>query len=513
MKALSLVKFFTLVGFLVMGGQAQAAAAKCDTMPGVNIRTNCETKFKGKDDDIRDCAGVVQCLQEKKEDDDTAKTDKDKADGKCDSLLGKYYEASSKMKEECSRLNVNDAAACRNTANNCKKGLDSFGSGDGESTSMAFVNILGAYGQMEAMKAGGSPGALGGCVIENDDKAATEEERIDDKITRLREEIADLKDKATEADNKFNEKKQDVEKEMLAIEKEADKDKFSRQTKNQEEAGRMQRAIMASEKKRKDNLVRMSDLQVLIADLTFEHQTININLSDKGVTKVCKKKRDDALAAMLAGAVDPKTGKTSKPKFTQKESGQIKKDVKFLETQCLQAAALEKQKLVKTLINKKRKMQSDVENLEVANADETKAIENEIKQMQELKKIGTEEEKKAIEAKLKDLNSLNKTVTDLETITMNKKRTYAEKAKAKEDQINKLILDKQNVKARFAKVSSVAEVGGEAAARYMQECCTNSSKEHSKNHKSCGSMMDSNKDVTPDDANPYKADKPTKAAI
>jgi|GEM_PF-4881646 len=520
MNAITRVKFFTLVSFLVVGGLNLALAAAvsaeetkeaciervysetltCDSITDHQQAEACERRIRIQATAHPSCASkpTISELKESK--------------AECKQSLKEYDKAAEKVNDECGRLgreagNTEDInnAQCRQMAKNCKKGLDAFGTEekDSDSAAMALVNVAGIFAQMQNAQAGGKPAALSSCVIQDDKEGVSEEERITDKVATLREEIAELKEDANDADKDFNEKQQDVEKEMLEIEKAAEKEKFAKLTENQKQAGQMQKNIMNSEKKRKNNLKQIADKQMLIANLSFDQQELNLTLSDAGVSIVCKKKAADELKAKTSSTLNPKTGKTTKPKFSMRGSAELKKDIKFLEAQCLQGAALERQKKAKAIIDHKRRLESDVATLESDNADEAKAIENEIKQMEELKKISSEEESKMIEAQAKELNSLNKMVTDMEKYTIDKKLSYGEKARAKEDQINKLLLDKQNVKAKFKTVSSAAEAGGAAAANFLSECCMNT-EDQSKNHVQCARIIGNDSDMVKG-AKPHKA--------
>lgn len=402
----------------------------------------------------------------------------------CKQVLKEYDDAMKKTDEECDRMDVSSIRECREKARQCSKGLDSFSEEEpeGESDTSAIVRMIGIYGQRQGAAAGNS--GLAGCVIENDDSAKKEEERIDDKITRLREEIQDLKEKATAADKELNEKKQDVEKEMLDVEKDAAAAAFAKQTKNQEDAGRMQKAIVASEKKRRDNLLKIADLNIDIANFSFAHQKLNLALSDARITKECRDKSIAKMNAKVKSVLDPKTGKESRPKFTLAQSLQFKKDLKMEEGNCLQEKALQRAETTKALVDQKRKVKVQIDVLTASNVDEEKAIASEIKQMEELKKIAAEEEKNAIEAKIKKLNSLNKSVSDMEKYIADKKKSYDEKSKAKEDQITKLLLDRQNVKPKFAKVTSTVSVSARAASVYLNQCCAYGNGSP-KNHSEC----------------------------
>lgn len=516
MKAISLIKLLTLVCFLVVGANIKAEDYKnkeeclrkttgsCTEAEINEYITTTKTIVNGatqESSSISKGEARKQCENKKKEDacqkyESTSESKESKEE--CKQTYKDYIEAQKNTAKECLLVGEKSNEECRIKADKCANDLNSFGSPkeDSDNAADSIVKILGVYEQMQGV-ASGNPNTgnsvSGYCAMEKDEKAKEAEQTIDDKITRLREEIQDLKEKSTEADNKFNEKKQEVEKEMLDIEKEADKAKFEKQTKTQEDAARMQKAVMASEKKRKDNLVKIADLQVELANFSFAHQKINLALSDARITKECRDKAKATLEAKVKGTIDPKTGRQVKPTFTQQESIQFKKDLKFEESNCLQERALQKQETIKGLIDSKRKVQVQIDNLKTSNDDEAKAIENEMKQMEALKAIAVEEEQKAIESKFKALGALNQSVVDMEKYTADKKKTYEEKTKAIEDQINKLLLDRQNVKAKFAEVSAKATESRDRASDFLMKCCASS--DPKANDANCGKVKTSNPDA------------------
>ena len=507
MKTNLLVKLLTLVSFLMLGVGA-FAANEDETKDACKVRVIKEKSSEAtqtcaaRQNTANDAAGKpVDSPLSPAQKDACKKTeldisisaecgDKESQKDKnvtCKQSLKDYDDAMKKTDEECNRLNVKDIQECRDKAKSCAKGLDSFGSDDpdSESAAQSIGKLINIYGQMQGATSGNTN--LSGCAIENDDKAAEKEERIDDKITKIREDIQDLKEKATSADKEFADKKQDIEKDMLDVEKDADKAKFEKLNKTQEDAARLQKAILISEKKRRDNLVTIQDIQIDIANFSFAHQQLNLSLSDEIISKKC---RDNSIATMNAkvkGVADPKTGKVIKPKFTQTESLQFTKDLRLEETNCLQGAALQRQAKTKELIDNKRKLSVKVDQLTTSNADEEKAINAEIKQIEAMKAIATAEDSKALDTKLKKLNSLNSAVKDMEKHVADKKAAYAEKSKAKEDLISKLVLDRQNVKAKFSKVSTIVSTSGRAASVYLNQCCT--SKAVSENHSDCSRVL------------------------
>lgn len=466
MKAILLFKIYTLVGFLLVSSLVQRAfSASCENPLNVSRTTNCSSKFKTDPAKEEQCASIVECLISSKEEEDKDRQDRKEKEGECKSSLAKYDEAAKQVAEDCSRLGEENYAKCVQKSKDCSKDLNSFNSessGNGESSfSGSLVKIIGIYGQMNNINTNNNSQAAAGCVIENNDKEAEKEQALDEKVTRLREEISKLQEDQAKEDHDLNVKNQEVQKEIADLQKEFDKAVTQRQTKNQQDAGQMQKVMLAAEKKKRENLMAISDINTKIANLSFEHQKINLMMADQVVIKQCRdtanKFRDDTIK--------------TKPSFTVAESSKLKKDMEQLENTCLQAQALEKQKQTKNLIDQKQQLQSKIELLKSSNEDESKAIAQEQKQIEALNSIATEEEKKDLDSKNQKQNLLNKSVVDMETFVANKKKSMDAKIKAKEDQINKILLDRQNVKAKFSKVYSAVSSNSSNARSFVNLCC------------------------------------------
>lgn len=506
MKPISLIKLLTLASFFALGttvfaaddGETKDACrlriskdatkkaeinATCSRTSYTDPTTGDSKERASTPKELAACnKAELAALLSAECDDKESQKDKNAA---CKTALEKYDNAMKETDAECERLGGGTSAECRRKARECSAGLNGgIDSEDGDSAVASLTNLINVYGKMQN---GGAPNVAEGCVTDDVDAAKREEERIDDKITRLREETQDIKEKAVAVDKELAEKKQDVEKEMLDVEKDAEKDKFQKLTKNQEDAGRMQKAIMNSEKKRRDNILRIADKNVEIANFTFAHQKLNLALSDSRITKECRDKSVAAMNLKLKGTIDPKSGKEIRPKFTARESLQFKKDLKSEESNCIQERALQRVETTKALVDQKRKVKVEIDTLTASNVDEEKAIASEIKQMEALKTIAADEEAKAIEAKTKKLNSLNKSVTDMEKYVTDKKKNYDEKTKAKNDLIDKLQLDRQNVKPKFKKVISTVETSGRSASAYLNQCCNFS--DSKENHSDCSRVL------------------------
>lgn len=529
MKAKSILKRFTVVSFLITGmaqigfasdavetNEACRKRVQNDEKESIHARCS-QRKSKGIDGNYHILEGVEleDCKKTELKNELMAECDhlesaKD-IRSRCDQALKSYDEAVSKTDEQCGLIKSITGesvrgAECREKANLCKSG--SMGFTDGHEGSGTVQSIANIYGMMSSVNGGhqNENSNLNGCFMENDEKAAEKESTIDDKITKMREDISELKEDATKADQDLNEKRQDVEEKINEAEAEFEKDKFEKQKTNAERIAQIQKMVLASQKKRRDNDRRIVEKHIEIANLTFAEQKINLTLAESTIKRTC----NDMATAMVNKAknkIDGQSGKSTSIRYSHQEALRIKKDIKAALFECLQTKALEKQAAAKSIIDNRRKLQADIAAYEASSVDEAKAIENELKNMEDLKTIAAEEEKKAIETKLKKMNTLNQSVVDMEKFVTEKKRTYAEKAIAKEEQIKKIILDRQNIKSRFVKVSSAANASGRMASTYLEQCCTAATR--SQNQKGCTRVMRSEDgdEMVPSDAREYQKAK------
>ena len=534
MKAISLVKFFTLVGFLVLGVQEQAQAARdyanneecmrkevktCVFSEYKKFMTSVKTIANGVEttsDSVSEGDAEQKCIKIKKElacNKYLSSADEKESMGSCKALLKEYNDSMKKTREECGRMPPQFGGSsdvgneeCRRKAKQCKRGLGAFGSegDDGDSVAGAAVNLFGVYGQMQGLNNanGVDYSAMNGCLIDKDKEGRAQEVTDDDKITALRERMADLKKEASDADKAFSEKKEEVERDMADVEKDASEKSFAAQTKNQQNIVQIQKSIAASQKKRNDNISKMAEIQPKIAFLAFTQQDIVISMSDSAVTSACEDGVDAEYKKKTDAVIDPKSGKMVNPKFSLKESARFQKRLNGIRAQCYQVAANKKNKELKTLADQKRVLESAIKNLETENADEVLAIEREVKNMEAVNKIATEEEQKSIELKTKKLNSLNESVNNMARYTEEKKRSFAEKTQALQDKIDKVRQDKLNVASQFNGVSVAVETSGQAASTFMEECCSNT--DPKQNHTGCARVIRDDTDKAPKGARARK---------
>ena len=508
MKAITLVKYFTVVGIFLTVLSVQAAAeptkeecqkklsaeltrqqAECNslkkqptttTIPGAKGEPSqvVTTENPTTAADIRACKNEVKtALYEQCNDYQTYK----EINANCDGKFSAYQAKLDKTNEECAKAIGGNLSSCTSKANQCGAAFNTT-SGDSADTGQAIIGLMQMYAGQQA-----GTGAGGLCTLE-DDTLEDRKSQIDDQIQRLEDEKVDSVTKQSELDDELSKKKADVDKEIADLESDFSKSAIARKTKNQQEGERIQKAILASNKKQRDNLVAIADKNTQIANLAFGVQQINIESSDLRQSKVCSDKVMAAKAVALA-PVTGADGKKKAPKFTLKESQKLKSSLKLEELTCLQSEALKKQAQLKGIMDTKRKLQSEVDAMMKGNEDEQKAIALEQKSMEELLKIMTEEEAKELQIKNKKLDSLSKSITDMAGIVERKKKALDTKIKNRDAQIANLVLKKQNLKPKFSGVSSSINSSRASAKGYLAACCKGGrSSTVSKDHSGCAQV-------------------------
>ncbi|MBY0554313.1 hypothetical protein K2P97_07275 [bacterium] len=502
MKSISLFKILTLVCFLLVGSvaTAQTCAQTCDAqfripttgsstdagyLAVVKANSDCKAECTKKEADdklkqriTRSCANnqwrktnypdqstCEVCVEDPSTPICSASKE---ADASCKTLLEKYDEAAAKASEECERANEENHAKCLAKAKRCTSGLDAFaepGSDGEDSVGSALVNLIGVYSQTQGAT-GANGQSVAGCLIDNSDSERDHEERMDEKITQLRQDISKLRNEdPAEEDQKLNEKRQEVEEKMLEARQEMEKSQNETKTKNQEEAGRLAEKIIKANADKRNRLNNIASLNDKVADKALEVQQTVLLMADALVQKQCKDSTREYRDKKLADKA--KTG----AKFSKAESAAFSAELVELEGTCLKAQAMEKQKKINAINNEKRAIQREIANLQAKNVDDANSMANDQKQIEALKTIASEKEKKDLENLTTKLTNLNKSVTDMETSVAARKKAFEEKAKAKEDQINKILQDRQNVKPKFAKVSVKVQAGSRAAENFVGKCC------------------------------------------
>ena len=243
----------------------------------------------------------------------------------CTSLISDYKKVNEKIKNQCARAKQGNTEKCKQLAASCGQTLDVGGMEDnGEETPEQSEKILESiYG---IFSSGKEKQSADSCTIEDDeDKEATNTERINEKIGKLRADISTLKEDAAKADDDVAKKKQEVEEKILEIEKEMDKKTTERKTEAQKETVKMQEAALDAIKRKKAALKSIEDKNRNIAFLRIQQQEEAIKFTQSNLMKACRDQALEIKAKMIADAT--KAAATSNQSMAV--TGNIKRDVRF----------------------------------------------------------------------------------------------------------------------------------------------------------------------------------------
>ena len=461
MNTFSISKSFTAVVVLLVALNGWAAAdSKAESTSSETFEQcypielgscigKCKVDPKAKDSCEKDCENVARYI---KCNGKVTKEDKKDAEAKCTTLISDYKKINEKIKSQCARAQQGNTEKCKNLANTCGKSLDVGGfENDGEETPEESENILkqiyGIYSGKEDKK----PSAADSCTIEDDeDKEATNTERINEKISKLKTDISSLKEDVAKADDDVAKKKQEVDEKILEIEKEMDKKTAERKTADQKETLEMQKAALEAIKRKKAGLKAIEEKNRIIGNLRLTQQEEAIKFTEINLAKGCRDQALQIKARMIEDAI--KAAATSNQSTAV--TGNIKKDIQTFALTCIKLAAIERNKAFKSTLDKITIENSAIKDLNDTIKLDDQAAANLQKDLEARKKNSDDEQTKAEEKKTKELGQLSQKVADIQALVEKKKITLAEKAKAKEDEIKQLILRLNNKTPRFQKISA-----------------------------------------------------------
>lgn len=407
--------------------------------------------------------------------------------GECNSLYDRVLSEAEEAEAECGKAGWGDIAACRSRATMCGNAMSLEQSGE-ENLSEGINNLMGAWMATQNMQNGSS--GSNACTIEDKKATKQQRDRIEDQISRLQEQNQDSITKQADLDDDFSKRQEETEEKIREAEEDVEKKKIERQTKIQEENTRIQKAVLTSQKKQFDNLQNINKKNIEIANLQFAQQQINIESSDLRMNKTC---RDKVLALQKALTTEPPPqgapagAPTKKKQLKSDEARKIKQDLKFEETTCLQIESLKRTAQLKGLFDKRAGLQAEVDTLTRGNEDEAKSIEIEKKSFEELKLTMEAEEKTDAENKFKKLNTLSASLARFKETIDKKKKSQADRIALREQQIQRLVLSKNEVVVKELDVNSKLKNASRQRDSFSARCCSQVG--GAKPHSSCTSEM------------------------
>ena len=475
MKAITLVKSFTVVLIFLAGVVSEAGTCtgylnkedcvskksysiakqmKCDDKKGAD-GTSDYTQIRSCKDDAKEQAGndsICEACDSKSEMND--------AKASCDSKFAEYQTSLKATNAACAKAKGGSLSTCRDKAAAC--GMDA---SDVESGS----DLSGMIGML--MSGSNPKNSSGGACALYDPTFEERKGQIDDQIQRLKDEQVDAVTKQSELDDELNNKKNEVNEKVSDLEAEFRKADTEKKTQSQQEAADLQKKILASDKVIRDNLIKVADKNVEIANLSFGIQQIMIESSNLAVNKNCTDKYNAAFNAAF-GLVTGADGKKTKPKYTMRENSKIRADLRLIQTQCLQIEGVKRDAQLKGIADKRRSLTVEIDTYMKSNEDEQKSIALDRKALEDKEKLLTDDQKKALEEKNTKLDNLNKSVVDFAAVVDKKKKALDAKIEARNVQIKTLSDRKNNLQPIFDDVQSTISDSRDAGAAYKAACCT-----------------------------------------
>jgi hypothetical protein len=466
------VLFFSAVSFWPVDVKAQATQSSCGDNPqGVTKYTDCMTIPEGTARTA--CGNYKSCLLRLDEDRNRENTERQAQDTECDGLYDRSLDQMQDAERECGRAGWGSFSSCQSRASGCGASLALDQGADEESMSQGINNLMGMWMMSQNMQNGGAQNSL--CTIVDQKATQDKRERIEEQISRLQEQNQDSVTKQADLDDDFSKRQEETEEKIREAEEDVEKKKIERQTKIQEENTRIQKAVLTSQKKQFDNLQNINKKNIEIANLQFAHQQINIESSDLRMNKTC---RDKVLALQKALTTEPPPqgapagAPTKKKQLKSDEARKIKQDLKFEETTCLQVESLKRTAQLKGLFDKRAGLQAEVDTLTRGNEDEAKSIEIEKKSFEELKLTMEAEEKTDAENKFKKLNTLSASLARFKETIDKKKKSQVDRIALREQQIQRLVLSKNEVVVKELDVNSKLQNAGRTRQSFRDRCCS-----------------------------------------
>jgi hypothetical protein len=476
MNSLKLVNLFTYVILLfsAVSFWPNQAEANCGANPlGVTKYTDCVSEYREADPNRAVCSRYKTCLTRLEEETNRRDNDMRAQDSECDGLYDRSLNEMQEAERECGRAGWGGFSACQSRANSCGAALSLDQGGSEDSMTQGIQNLMGMWMMTQGMQNGNMQNGM--CTIVDQNATQQKRERIDEQIARLQEQNQDSVTKQAELDDEFSKRQEETEEKIREAEEDVEKKKIERQTKIQEENARIQKAILTSQKKQFDNLQNINKKNIEIANLQFAQQQINIESSDLRMSKTCRDKvllLQKTLTTEAPPPGSPANTPTKQKKMTIKEAQKIKQDLKLEETTCLQVESLKRTAQLKGLFDKRAGLQAEVDTLTRSNEDEAKSIEIEKKSFEDLKATMEKEEQTDAENKFKKLNTLSASLARFKETIDKKKKSQVDRIALREQQIQRLILSKNEVVVKELDVNSKLQNAGRTRQSFRDRCCS-----------------------------------------
>lgn len=515
MKSFSLVKFFTVVSFLIVSvswGVAKAEENKEDCIKRVSAQNkkNCadltypNKDYSDKNACLRDADSLASQSSECIEKRSRSEINEERKEGKADCTTAKkaYTDSKAKSREACaaftgSKEKIGKEESCTDKVASCRgavTGLFAPGEDDEEESSS-----LGILGDIIKRQMGGDKTATAGseesCVDEpdqtkreqavKDEKAAEKEFRrekkdLEDKIKKEADEQAKLREKERE-------KQDDIKKKVSEIEAENKKEVLKKEKSMREQIAQLSKSSVDVAKRiRAFNIAITAEKQKMDQE-RFNLNTAMLELTDEKITQRCRQQFEALKIAILdskpvaaGSSADQKQLEALAAQFRNKGvkgASQLKSLLNLTKKTCFETEQNKINQLNLTSSQRTQSANDKVLELQNSISDENKHVQLD---QENIKKIQAETDKEKTteeQEMLKKTSNLNEELLNMSKSTEEKdKISKAQQEKLRKD-IQDLIVEHNKPRGipksltNFRKAEGLIRTAEDARQEAIQQCC------------------------------------------
>jgi hypothetical protein len=498
-----LINLFTTVTIIstLSSFQAQALtdAEKANLRAKYKTFENCATQFNLREEDINKCktqhanpppvsgsggnsiiydpqGQIKECQKLARENECRSLGFQDTSDrAECNTLLRDLQNDEEAAIEKCSELGFgDDVQSCISKTEDCRNNTD-INSNNSDDPDAAMTNLMRTWTMSQSLANATSGSDPTGCRMIDQDRERERKEKIEEKIAKLLEENEESEVKKAELDEEVAKRQEEVEDKIREAEEEYNRKKIERQTKKQEEESRIQKAILEAQKKQYATLRQIDDKNTEIGNLQFAQQQTNIEFAKSAIDRKCevaaKAKEKELTSPAPAVAGSNAQAKPQKMRFSRKDSIKIRSEIDRVFKECLDLQNLGKKAQLKGLIDKRVKLQADIDTLNRSIEDEQKAIALDQKAFEDLKGTMSAEEQTELENKFKKLNTLSESLAKFKESIQKKKASQDKRMLVRKERIERLIASKADVIYKESKIARPIKAYQNARSSFVNQCC------------------------------------------
>lgn len=388
--------------------------------------------------------------------------------GSCDSLYRSYEDASSRAGQQCSKEGLGGMAGCQQQIASCS-GMFNLGGPVGDDPTGGLTNVLGAL----MMTQSGGQGS--GCIDQSDNSVEQQKNNIDRQIFEMKRQISKSVGEKAKKKGEVGKKNAEIEKEKIKAQQEADKIKVQNQKDLAQKKAAIDKMILELKAKQFGRLIEINKITRELANAQFKIQQFMIQFADKQVQTKCGSDADAMAQAKRTGVVPKGAPAGTKPvgrKLTKKDQQEI--DLAY--QTCLQVAALAKKAELKKVQDEQANARDKISTLQASNQQDAEAIEAQKIEFEEAKKIAVQEDKNAEDVKLRTDTALDKSLAEFKAQIDEEIRSIEQENQDRLEQIQALLLQKQNVKPKYSSLPGLFENRSRASGAFQTACCRGSSR-------------------------------------